>query len=198
MSADSLILASLSPFRAELLKNAGVNFAIEGAQIDERKVEATFDERSPETIAINLSQAKACDVSKRFPSALIIGCDQTLDFNGQLLHKAATMEDARQRLLTLSGKIHYLHSAISLFKNGTHLWSDVSTATMTMRILAPDYIGRYLSRVGQDVLSSVGAYQIEGEGIQLFDKIEGDSFTIIGLPLLQLLKKLRAMGVIDG
>lgn len=198
MSADSLILASLSPFRAELLKNAGLHFRVEGANIDERLVETNLGSMTPVDTASALAAAKACDVSSRFSGALVIGCDQTLDLEGTVLHKAANMEEARQRLLALSGKTHYLHSGIALAKNGTTIWSDVSTAAMTMRVLAPDFVGRHLARVGQKVLGSVGAYQIEGEGIQLFDRIEGDNFTIIGLPLLVLLKKLRAMGVIDG
>lgn len=198
MAADTLILASLSPFRAQLLKHAGIAFAVEGANIDERALEEEMCLKSPKELGQKLAEAKALDVSKRHRGALVIGCDQTLDLDGMVLHKVQDMEEARQRLLMLSGKTHYLHSGIALAKNGKIVWSDAMSAAMTMRVLAPDFIGRHLVRVEQKVLSSVGAYQIEGEGIQLFQKIEGDNFTIIGLPLLPLLEKLRNLGVIDG
>lgn len=196
MPQPSLILASLSPFRKIILENAGLDFAIAGAKIDERQVEQNFAKISPEELAKNLACAKAENVSCQFPQALVIGCDQTLDFDGQVLHKCASLDEAYNRLHALSGKTHYLHSGIALAKAGTTIWLDLSSAKMTMRPLSSQFINYYLDRVGKDVLASVGAYQIEGEGIQLFEKIDGDYFTIIGLPLLLLLKKLRQMGVI--
>ena len=195
---DDLILASLSPFRAGLLKNAGLSIAIEGANIDERAVEQDLEAVSPKKLAEFLSLAKARDVSKRFPNALIIGCDQTLELDGEVIHKPKDMEEARRRLMAMSGKPHFLHSGIVLVKNQELIWSSVETAIMHVRVLEPSFIGHYLERVGNGVLTSVGAYQIEGEGIQLFDKIEGDYFTIIGLPLIPLLKELRALGVINA
>lgn len=195
---DQLILASQSPFRATLLKNAGLSFRTEKANIDERAVEKTSNVTAVSALASYLAEAKALDVSRRFSTALVIGCDQTLEFEGKVLHKVTTLEEAHRRLLQLSGKNHYLHSAITLVKEGKTIWSDVSTATLTMRSFSSAFVGRHLARVGPAILQSVGAYQIEGEGIQLFDQIEGDYFTIIGLPLLPLLKKLRSMEVIDG
>lgn len=198
--ALSLILASQSPFRATLLINAGLQFTSQKSNIDERAVETPLYETgaTPEDVALILAEAKAVEVSGRFPHSLIIGCDQTLSLNGEIFHKPADMDGARRHLLALSGKTHQLNSAVVLVQNGQTLWRHVSVAQMTMRHLEPGFIGRHLARVGDIALSSVGAYQIEGEGVQLFDKIDGDYFTIIGLPLLSLLKELRARGMIDG
>ncbi len=197
MSQSPLILASLSPFRKIILQNAGLIFDVQGATIDERVVEKGFGSVTPKDLAIKLSEEKAQNVSVRFPDAVVIGCDQTLELQEQVLHKAANLDEARLRLATLSGKDHYLHSAIALAMNGKTIWADVSTAKMSMRLLSSSFIDLYLDRVGQKILGSVGAYQIEGLGIQLFDKIEGDYFTIIGVPILLLLKKLRELGMIS-
>ena len=128
----------------------------------------------------------------------MLGCDQTLSLGDEMFHKPADMEGARRHLLALSGKTHQLNSAVVLVRNGETLWRHVGIARLTMRKLEPAFIGRHLARVGDKALSSVGAYQIEGEGIQLFEKIEGDYFTIVGLPLLPLLAALRELGAIDG
>jgi len=196
--SDELILASLSPFRVQLIKNAGLVVKAEGARIDEREIERKSGTLSPEKLAVRLAQEKSREVSSRFPHALVIGCDQTLELEGRILHKPVDMEDAYRRLLELSGKVHYLHSGIALFKKGDQIWSHIATANMTVRLLDPQFVGYHLARVGTDILASVGAYQIEGEGIQLFEKIEGDYFTIVGLPLLALLAEFRKLGVIDG
>ena len=197
MHKDTLVLASLSPFRAQLLKNAGLTFNVEGAKIDERQLDTTFGDITPKELALKLAEAKAKDVSRRIPQSVIIGCDQTLEFEGQVLHKAPNLEEAYHRLTALSGKTHYLHSGIVLVKNGEVIAADVATASMKMRPLSDKFIQQYLANVGEKILGSVGTYQIEGEGIQLFEKIEGDYFTIIGLPLLVLLKNLRILGIID-
>lgn len=197
MSQTPLILASLSPFRKTILENAGLTFNVQGVQIDERFVEKGFGSVVPKELAKRLAEKKAEDVSSRFPDALVIGCDQTLELNGQVLHKAANFDEAHLRLVALSGKDHYLHSGVALAKGGKTIWADISTAKMTMRALSPEFIDHYLDSVGQNILGSVGAYQIEGFGIQLFDKIDGDYFTIIGVPILLLLKKLREIGVIN-
>jgi septum formation protein len=195
-----LILASKSPFRASLLKNAGLTFGTENADIDERVVEAPLyrSGATPEDVAIVLAEAKALAVSEKNPDAIIIGCDQTLSLGDEIFHKPADLDEAGKNLLKLSGKTHQLNSGIVLVKNGETIWRHVSIAYMTMRALQPAFIGRYLGRVGDVALSSVGAYQVEGEGIQLFEKIDGDYFTIIGLPLLPLLQKLRDESLIDG
>ena len=197
---DNIILASSSPFRKSLLANAGITFAAVKPDVDERAAEAPLkgSGATPEDVALVLAIAKAAEVSERNPRALVIGCDQTLSLGDEIFHKPADMEGARRHLLHLSGKTHQLNSAVALVRDGETLWSQVAVARLTMRKLEPVFIGRYLAGVGDKALSSVGAYQIEGEGIQLFDKIEGDYFTIVGLPLLPLLASLRKLGAIDG
>jgi septum formation protein len=198
--AETIILASGSAFRKAMLENAGIDFEAVPANIDERAVEAPLEGSgaSPEDVALVLAEAKALDVSERRPGALVLGCDQTLSLGDTLFHKPADMEGARRHLLALSGKTHQLNSAAVLVRDGETLWRHVGIASLTMRKLAPTFIGRHLSRVGEKALASVGAYQIEGEGIQLFEKVEGDTFTIVGLPLLAVLDALREFGAIDG
>lgn len=200
MPQPRLILASGSPFRKQLLDQAGVPAEIVRPEIDERAVEATLDGTgaTPEDIAQVLAEAKAGSVSERNPGALVIGSDQTLSLGDRIFHKPADMEAARRHLLALSGRTHQLNSAVVIARNGAALWRHVGIARLTMRVLSPAFIGRHLARVGDKALSSVGAYQIEGEGIQLFEKIDGDYFTIVGLPLLPLLAELRNLGAIDG
>ncbi len=197
--SDKIILASTSPFRRDMLASAGVKAEGIAPDIDERAVEqATGGELAPDDLALVLAEAKAVEVSERHPGDWVIGSDQTLSLGDEVLHKSADMEEARRKLLHLSGKTHHLNSAVVLAKGGQAVWRHVSVARMTMRPLSPEFIGRYLSHVGQPALRSVGAYQIEGEGVQLFAEIEGDHFTIVGLPLLPLLAELRRVGAIDG
>ena len=197
---ERIVLASGSRFRKAMLEAAGVDIDVVPADIDERAVEKPLEGTgaSPEDVAQVLAEAKALEVSERQPGRLVLGCDQTLSLGDELFHKPKDMEDARRHLLKLSGRTHQLNSAAVLARNGEALWRDVGIARLTMRKLEPAFIGRHLARVGPMALNSVGAYQIEGEGIQLFEKIEGDHFTIVGLPLLAVLKELRAMGAIDG
>jgi septum formation protein len=198
--AEKIILASGSPFRRAMLVNAGVDVEAVPAEVDERSLEAPLQDSgvSPEDVALVLAEAKATEVSERRRGALVLGCDQTLSLDDEVFHKPADMEGARRHLLALSDKTHQLNSAAVLVRDGEVLWRHVGIASMTMRKLDPTFIGRHLARVGAKALSSVGAYQIEGEGIQLFAKIEGDHFTIVGLPLLPLLAELRTLGAIDG
>ncbi|WP_421927907.1 Maf-like protein [Neoaquamicrobium sediminum] len=198
--SDAIVLASGSPFRRKMLEDAGLEIEVEKPQIDERAVEAAVANSGvgPEDLALILAEAKALEVSQDRPGALVIGTDQTLSLGDEVLHKPRDMEEARRRLLALSGKTHQLNSAVVLMRDGELLWRHVGVARLTMRELDPGFIGRHLSHVGEKVLSSVGAYQIEGEGIQLFEAIEGDHFTIVGMPLLPLLAKLREMQAIDG
>ena len=195
-----LILASSSPFRAAMLTAAGVAFEARAPDIDERLVESALDDTGavPQDVALVLAEAKAQRVSEAVPDTLVIGSDQVLSLEGAVLHKPVDMEAARRRLLALSGRTHQLSTAVVLAHAGETLWRHVETADMTMRPLDPGFVGRHLSRVGDAALKSVGAYQVEGEGIQLFERIEGDHFAIIGLPLLPLLAELRARGAIDG
>ncbi|MCR9121981.1 MAG: Maf-like protein [Phyllobacteriaceae bacterium] len=196
----TFILASTSPFRAELLSKAGLTFTTDAANIDERAVEAPLLESGLDAadVAAVLAEAKALDVAVRHPGALVLGADQTMALEGELLHKPANMEDARFRLLAMSGKVHTLHSALALVRDGETLWRHTSTAHMHVRTLSPAFIGRYLADVGETALQSVGAYQIEGPGVRLFERIEGDHFAIIGMPMLPLLAELRRMDMIDG
>lgn len=195
-----IILASGSPFRKQLLENAGVAFTVVRPQIDERAIEAPLQSSgvTPEDVAQILAEAKAGEVSERHRDALVIGSDQTLSLGDEIFHKPTDMDGARRHLLALSGRTHQLNSAIAIVRNGETIWRYVDIARLTMRKLDPAFIGRHLAGVGEAALSSVGAYQIEGEGIQLFEKIEGSYFTIVGLPLLPLLARLREFGAIDG
>lgn len=197
---ETVVLASGSPFRRKMLEDAGVAVETVPANIDERAVEAAVEGSgvTPQELAAILAEAKALHVSERMPGRLVIGADQTLSLGDEVLHKPADMEAARRRLLLLSGKTHELNSAVVVARDGEALWRHVGVARLTMRDLAPGFVGRHLSRVGDKALSSVGAYQIEGEGIQLFEAVEGDHFTVVGLPLLPLLGELRRLGAIDG
>ena len=195
-----LILASKSPFRANIMLNAGLQFIIHPASIDERAVEAPLlqSEADAADISLILAQAKAMAVSEEFEDAIVIGSDQTLTFENQLLHKPQNMQEGRQRLLLLSGKTHQLNNGLALAKNGEILWHHGDSATIKFRHLDPAFIGRHLAKVGDAALSSVGAYQIEGEGVQLFEYMKGDFFSIMGMPIIALLDQLRKMDIIDG
>lgn len=198
--SKAIVLASGSPFRRKMLQDAGLAIEAIPARIDERAVEQATQGSgvTPAELAAILAEAKALDVSEHSPGRLVIGADQTLSLGDEVLHKPRDMEEARRRLLALSGRTHELNSAVVIARDDTVVWRHVVTARLAMRDLDPAFIGRHLSRVGEKALSSVGAYQIEGEGIQLFEKIDGDHFTIIGLPLLPLLAELRKLGAIDG
>ena len=193
-----LVLASSSPFRRMLLENAGLAFESRAADIDERKIEAGLESASPDQVALTLAKAKAVDVSRHFPGALVIGSDQTMSLGSRVYHKPKTLAEAKENLLSLSDRIHRLNSAIAFVRDNEVVWGHVAHADLTVRKLNETFVDRYLSRVGEKVYGSVGADQLEGEGIQLFSRIEGDYFTILGLPMLPLLEKLRELGAIDG
>lgn len=197
---SELILASASASRQMLMRNAGLTFSSIPAQIDERAIDTKLEQdgATPEVIALELAKAKAIAVSLLHPEAFVIGSDQTMSLGDRIYHKAKDMAQAHANVLSLSGKTHRLNCGVALAKNGAVIWDTVSIAKMTVRELSADYVSRYLERSGSQVLSSVGAYQLEGEGIQLFSSIEGDYFTILGLPLLPLLAQLRELRVIDG
>ncbi|WP_174020954.1 two-component system response regulator ActR [Agrobacterium fabrum] len=197
---QELILASSSASRQMLMRNAGLTFSAIPADIDERALDEQLerDGASPEEVALELARAKALAVSALHPEALVLGCDQTMALGTRVYHKPKTMAEAATHLLSLSGKIHRLNSAAVLVQKGEVVWQTVSCAELAVRTLSDEFVSRHLQRVGEKALSSVGAYQLEGEGIQLFNSIEGDYFTILGLPLLPLLAKLRDMDVIDG
>lgn len=195
-----IILASASPFRAQMLRNAAIGFRAERANINERAVEAPLVEAgfAPDAIAEMLAIAKAQDVSMREPGRYVIGSDQVLSLEDRILHKPENMEEARRRLLELSGRTHHLNTAVAIVLDSEILWSHVEIAAITFRKLSPQFVGRHLAMAGEKVLQSVGAYQIEAEGVQLFERIEGDFFTIMGMPLLPLLARMREYGLVDG
>lgn len=197
---QELILASSSASRQMLMRNAGLTFSAIPADIDERALDERLQRNgaSPEEVALELARAKALAVGSLYPEALVLGCDQTMALGARVYHKPKTMAEAEAHLLSLSGKVHRLNSAAVLVLNGEVLWQTVSSAELAVRTLSAEFVSRHLQRVGDRALTSVGAYQLEGEGIQLFTSIEGDYFTILGLPLLPLLSKLRDMDVIDG
>lgn len=194
-----IILASKSASRRMLLENAGLLIETDPAVIDERAVEAPLVEAGfgADDIALILANAKALDVSQRHPGRLVIGADQTLGLGKDRFHKPDTAEEARAQLLALRGKTHQLHSAVSVARDGETLWQHVDAAHMTMRDFSPEFLGRYLAEIGDTVYQTVGGYQLEGPGVQLFEKADGDYFTVLGLPLIPLLKYLRDEGHLE-
>jgi septum formation protein len=187
-----LILASQSRARQTLLANAGIDFEAIPADIDERAVQQGSGLSAPVDIAALLAGEKALAVSVRLPGRFVVGADQTLALGEQLFSKPAGRAHAAEQLRALAGRSHDLHSAVAVARNGKILFSDVSAAQMTMRQLTGADIRAYLDHAGEAVTSSVGAYQLEGLGVHLFERIEGDHFTILGLPLLPLLAFLRS------
>jgi septum formation protein len=187
-----LILASQSRARQELLANAGIAFEAVAAEIHERTVQQSSGLTAPGDIAALLAREKALSVSMRLSGKFVIGADQTLALGGRLFSKPTGRAQAAEQLRALAGHSHELHSAVAVARDGKILFEGASIARMTMRRLAEAEIEAYLDEAGEAVTSSVGAYQLEGLGVHLFERIEGDHFTILGLPLLQLLAFLRS------
>ncbi|WP_453964167.1 Maf family protein [Bradyrhizobium elkanii] len=189
---QKLILASQSRARKMLLENAGLDFEALPADIDERAVQKNSGLSAPGEIALLLAREKALFVSRQRPGQYVVGADQTLALGQRMFSKPAGRTQAAEQLSLLAGRTHELHSAVSVARDGKVLFGDVSVARMTMRRLAAGEIESYLDHAGEAVTTSVGAYQLEGLGVHLFERIEGDHFTILGLPLLSLLAFLRA------
>ncbi len=189
--AQPLILASKSPARQALLANAGIAFEVIAADIDERALELASGLSVPGEVAALLARAKAASVSSRYPERFVVGADQTLALDTRRFSKPAGRTDAAGQLQALAGRTHELHSAVAVARDGKIVFSDLAVARMTMRPLDDGAISAYLDAAGPAVTASVGAYQLEGLGVHLFERIEGDHFTILGLPLLPLLKFLR-------
>jgi septum formation protein len=187
-----LILASQSRARQTLLANAGIVFEAVPADIDERAVQQASRLTAPGDIAAVLAREKALYVSMRQPGQFVVGADQTLALGTRLFSKPAGRAQAAEQLRALAGRSHELHSAVAVARDGKILFEAVTVARMTMRRLGEAEIDAYLDEAGDAVTSSVGAYQLEGLGVHLFERIEGDHFTILGLPLLQLLAYLRS------
>ena len=188
---DPLILASQSRARQTLLANAGVVYEAVPADIDERAVQKGSGLTAPDNIALLLAREKALFVSAGHPGRMVVGADQTLALGNRLFSKPTGRPQASEQLQALAGQTHQLCSAVAVARDGKILFADISIARMTMRTLSGDDIRSYLDEAGDAVTTSVGAYQLEGLGVHLFERIEGDHFTILGLPLLPLLAFLR-------
>ena len=189
---DPLILASQSSARQTLLENAGIAFEVVPADINERAVQQGSGLTAPGEIAALLAREKALFVSSKKPGRLVVGADQTLALGKTLFSKPAGRAQAAEQLRALAGKSHELHSAVAVARDGKIWFSEVAIARMTMRQLSGEEVRAYLDEAGAAVATSVGAYQLEGLGVHLFERIEGDHFTILGLPLLPLLGFLRS------
>lgn len=195
-----LVLASASQARRALLRGAGLTFDVIRSDIDEAVVAsglgAARDEIAGEDLAEILARAKAEDVSQRTIGALVIGGDQVLSLADHQLDKPTTIDDVRDQLLQLRGRTHELASAVVMAKDGETVWAHVEVARITLRTFSMKALGTYLATVGDSVIGSVGGYQLEGPGIQLIQRMEGDYFTVLGMPLLPLVAELRRRGVI--
>jgi nucleoside triphosphate pyrophosphatase len=197
MPAPPLILASASPSRRQLLVSAGLTFDVEPSGIDEDEVKRSLlaERASPQDIAEALAAMKALRVSARRGAAMVVGGDSTLACNGRLFDKPPTLDAARKQLLALSGQTHELFSSVVVARSGVRLWHWNERARLTMRQLSEPFVDAYLARAGEGVLTSVGAYQLESLGAHLFSRVDGDYFTILGLPLLPLLSFLAGHGI---
>jgi septum formation protein len=194
LAAQPLVLASRSASRRAVLAGAGIRVEILPADVDERAIEARAGPQSPSQIALLLARAKASAISAKLPDRLVLGADQTLALGPRLFTKPADPAAAGDQLKSLRGRTHELHSAVVVVRDGAVLFAHCEIARLTMRSFSDRFLAAYVEAAGPAVTASVGAYQVEGIGIQLFERIEGDHFTILGLPLLALLQFLRREG----
>lgn len=195
----SLLLASASEARARLLRQAGLEVETMPARIDEDSLRASMaaEGLAPRDQADLLAEAKAQKIGARHPERLVLGADQILEVDGTVLGKPESPDHLEAQLRQLAGRVHALHSAAVLFEQGRPTWRHVATARMHMRALSDTFVAAYVARHWESVRHSVGGYMIEGEGVRLFARIEGDLFTVQGLPLLPLLTQLAIVGVIE-
>jgi len=195
LSHRDVVLASEKESRRKLLTAAGLAFRIVPAHVDEATIydalRTDHAETDPGDVAELLVRATAEEVSARFPGALVIGAEQVLSLHGKIIDTPKGRDATRDNLFALRGKTHQLHSAVALAEGAQVTWTHIETAHLTMRQFSPEFLGRYLSAAGPEVYQSTGAYQLDGLGIQLFDRIEGDYFAILGLPVLLLFARLR-------
>jgi septum formation protein len=197
-NGEHLILASGSSARAAMLRNAGVDFTVEVAGVDEDAIKVAMAGAAPEALAVELACAKALAVSRHRPEAWVLGADQTLSFDGGLISKAKSPEEARERLGRMRGRTHHLHSGAALARDGQIMWSGSDTAGMVMRDFSEAFLEAYVAAEDDAIRSCVGSYKLEGLGAQLFQAVEGDYFTVLGLPLWPVLAELRRAGVIPS
>ena len=196
MSKEKLVLASKSAARRAMLENAGVAFEVRVAGVDEDAIKARSGDLDAAALAVRLAEAKALAVSRDDEVAWVLGSDQILAFDGGLISKAKTLEGARERLKSMRGKTHHLHSGAALAVKGQVVWSGVDTVQMRMRDFSDAFLDAYLAAEGEVLLTCVGSYRLEGLGSQLFEAVDGDYFTVLGLPLWPVLAELRRAGVL--
>lgn len=197
LGAEPLLLASTSATRRGLLARTGLVVETEAPGVDERALEEGWGAMAAEQLARGLAAEKALAVSRRRPGRIVVGADQTLDCDGERLHQPSDRAQAARQIATLAGRTHALHAAVAIAQDGVVRHAFAESARLTMRPLTPAAIERYLGLAGADALASVGAYKIEGAGIHLFERIDGDDSIILGLPLLPLLAALRGLGLIS-
>ena len=196
----NIILASGSEIRKTLLQNAGVEVTSTVARIDEETIKTAMiaEGALPRDVADALAEGKARKVSLKNPEALVIGCDQVLDFKGKILSKPRTSEEATEQLRELRGNQHALLSASVIYESGEPKWRHVGVARLTMREFSDDYLDDYVTRNWDSIRHSVGGYKLEEEGVRLFSRIDGDYFTILGMTLIELLSYLTIRGILRG
>lgn len=198
MRVRMIILASNSKVRHALLAQAGIAHEVRSSPFDEAAAKPGLAGQQPRAVAQALALCKAQAVSALFPQALVIGADQTLDVESESLSKPVSAAEARLHLQRLRGRTHQLHSAVACTRGPATLWQHVDSASLTMRAFSDHFLDTYLAAEGAAALESVGSYKLEGRGLQLFDAISGDYFTILGLPLLPLLQFLRDAGEVPS
>jgi septum formation protein len=194
-----IILASGSQARAQMLRQAGLDFDVQVARVDEQMIKESLlgDGRSPRDIADALAESKARKIAQKHYDAFVIGCDQVLDFQGKLLSKPASPEDAIKQIKLMRGGRHMLLSAAVIYHEGKPIWRHIGQVRLRMRDASDSYIDKYVDRNWDSIRHSVGGYKLEEEGVRLFQSIEGDYFNVLGMPLLELLSFLTLRGVID-
>lgn len=197
-SVADIVLASASAVRAAILRQAGVRFAVDAAVVDEDEIKRSLRSEGVDTVraADTLAELKASRVSGRHADALVIGADQILDCDGAWFRKPADLAEARRDLMALRGRSHWQVTSVCVVRNGNLLWHHSNRARLVMRDFSDDFLDQYLAAAGGGILGCVGAYQLEGAGVQLFSEIDGDHFAILGLPLLPLLDFLRGYGAV--
>lgn len=192
-----VILASASKIRAKVLQNAGIEFHVHPANISESAIKEKMENTTTKEVALMLASEKALKVSNLFKNSLVVGVDSILDYDGKQFDKPKSLEEVRDRLIELRGKTHQLISALSVATDNKVIWHTVDVANLTMLEFSDVFLESYLRNYGEVVMSSVGAYRLEAEGIQLFSKVDGDYFTILGLPLLPFLGYLRTRNLLQ-